>query len=289
MPIAQQSNKTVLSHPSGSTAEVHLYGATLTSWTVNGKERIFVSKKAVLDGSKAIRGGIPLVFPVFGKSKPPHVTSSLPQHGFARISRWKFVNAQEDGQAVTAQFGLDHTMLSAEHRAAWPFDFELVYTVCLHADKLETRLRVRNLGDKAFEFNTLLHTYFSISDASKVKVGGLSNIEYVDKVSQSTKKQEGDVTIPGEVDSVYASVQSKSIEIKDAATAADGSKGILLTRDGVNDIVVWNPWIEKAKGMADFDDEEYVNMICVEAGQVAEFIGLQAGDSWEGGQILSLL
>ncbi|KAF9977303.1 hypothetical protein BGZ73_006452 [Actinomortierella ambigua] len=288
MPIAQQSNKVVLTHPSGASAEVHLYGATLTSWNVHGKERIFVSQKAILDGSKAIRGGIPLVFPVFGKSKPPHVTSSLPQHGFARISRWKFINAQEDGGVVVAQFGLNHTMLSAENRAAWPYDFELIFTVRLHADKLETHLKVHNIGDKPFEFNTLLHTYFSISDASKVQVSGLSGLEYVDKVSQSTKKQEGDVTIPGEVDSVYANVQSQTIEIKDVA-AGDAAKGIRLARDGINDIVVWNPWVEKAKGMADFGDAEYTNMICVEAGQVAEFLGLQAGKAWEGGQILSLL
>ncbi|KAF9168132.1 hypothetical protein DFQ26_001309 [Actinomortierella ambigua] len=275
MPIAQQTNKTVLSHPSGASAEVYLYGATLTSWNVQGKERIFVS--------------IPLVFPVFGKSKPPHVTSSLPQHGFARITLWKVVDTQEDDKAVVAKFGLDHTMLSAEHRAAWPFDFELVFTVRLYADKLETHLKVHNVGDKSFEFNTLLHTYFSITDASKVHVAGLSGLEYVDKVSQSTKTQEGDVTIPGEVDSVYAGVKSQSVEIKDIAAAGDASKGIRLTRDGVSDIVVWNPWIEKAKGMADFGDTEYPHMICVEAGQVAEFLGLQAGKSWEGGQILSLL
>ena len=31
------------------------YGATVTSWSVKGEELIFVSPKAVMDGSKAIR------------------------------------------------------------------------------------------------------------------------------------------------------------------------------------------------------------------------------------------
>lgn len=31
-----------------------LFGATVTSWKVNGKENIFLSKKAVLDGSVAV-------------------------------------------------------------------------------------------------------------------------------------------------------------------------------------------------------------------------------------------
>ncbi|KAF9913391.1 hypothetical protein BX616_010087, partial [Lobosporangium transversale] len=105
MPVSHQSNKATLSHPSGASAEVYLFGATLTSWKVSNKERIFLSAEAVLDESKAIRGGIPLVFPVFGKGKAPHITASLPQHGFARISRWKFVNSSDDDQTVTAQFG----------------------------------------------------------------------------------------------------------------------------------------------------------------------------------------
>jgi glucose-6-phosphate 1-epimerase len=41
---------------------------------VDGKEKLFLSSKAILNGTKAIRGGIPLVFPQFG----PGV---LQQHG----------------------------------------------------------------------------------------------------------------------------------------------------------------------------------------------------------------
>ncbi|KAG0356082.1 hypothetical protein BGZ54_000849 [Gamsiella multidivaricata] len=241
MPVSQQSNKTVLTHPLGASAEVHFFGATLTSWKVASEERIFLSEKAVLDGSKAIRGGIPLVFPVFGKGKAPHVTASLPQHGFARISRWRLVNSSEDAHTVTAQFGLDHNMISEEHRKMWPFDFSLVYTVKLGAETIETHLKIQNTGDQAFDFNTLLHTYFLIPTADiQIQYGG-----------------------------------------------EDG--GVQLHRNGVNDIVVWNPWTEKAAGMADFGDEEYHRMICVEAGQVAEFIALAAGGSWEGSQVLSLL
>ena len=46
--------------------------------------QLFVSKRSVFDGKKAIRGGVPFVFPIFGPS------SVMPQHGFARISRLKF-------------------------------------------------------------------------------------------------------------------------------------------------------------------------------------------------------
>lgn len=58
--------------------------------------------------------------------------------------------------------GLDHSMITEEFRKLWPFDFSLVYTVRLTADNIETGLRVHNIGDRAFDFNTLLHTYFLI-------------------------------------------------------------------------------------------------------------------------------
>lgn len=45
-----------------TTAKIHLHGATVISWRVDGKELLFLSSKALLDGSKPIRGGIPLVF-----------------------------------------------------------------------------------------------------------------------------------------------------------------------------------------------------------------------------------
>ncbi|KAL1476468.1 hypothetical protein MTO96_036473 [Rhipicephalus appendiculatus] len=42
---------------SEATACIHIHGATLISWVFKGKERIFVSDKAIFDNKKAIRGG----------------------------------------------------------------------------------------------------------------------------------------------------------------------------------------------------------------------------------------
>lgn len=32
---------------------------------------------------------------------------------------------------------------------------------------------------------------------------------------------------------------------------------LVVEKEGFSDAVVWNPWVEKAKGMADFGDEEF--------------------------------
>ena len=42
--------------------KVHLFGATVTSWVCSGIEQLFLSSSSKMDGSKAIRGGIPIVF-----------------------------------------------------------------------------------------------------------------------------------------------------------------------------------------------------------------------------------
>lgn len=46
--------------------------------------------------------------------------------------------------------------------------------------------------------------------------------------------------------------------------------------------VVWNPWDKKAKAMADFGDDEYKHMLCVEAAAVEKPITLKPGEEWRG-------
>lgn len=57
-------SKVTATLPTGESVEVMLYGATVISWKTNNKENLFLSESAVLDGTKAVRGGIPVVFPV---------------------------------------------------------------------------------------------------------------------------------------------------------------------------------------------------------------------------------
>ena len=78
--------KSISHSASGASCEIYEWGATVTSFKVaSGRECLFVSRDAKLDGSKAIRGGIPLVFPQFGQPD-----KSMPQHAFLRNNYWKF-------------------------------------------------------------------------------------------------------------------------------------------------------------------------------------------------------
>jgi glucose-6-phosphate 1-epimerase len=56
--------KVVLTHACGSSAEVYLFGACITSWKQpSGDEILYVRPDAVFTGVKPISGGIPHCFP----------------------------------------------------------------------------------------------------------------------------------------------------------------------------------------------------------------------------------
>lgn len=52
--------------------------------------------------------------------------------------------------------------------------------------------------------------------------------------------------------------------------------------------MIWNPWAEFAKEIPDFGDDEFPNMVCVEAGRVAAPIVLLPGTAFEASQILQV-
>lgn len=280
----------------GESVTVHLYGATVTSWKLaNGQEQLFMSEKAHLDSSKPIRGGIPVVFPVFGPPPPNHATSSLPQHGFARNSNWEFLGKssseslgkKDSDESVKLDFGLSHTVLCEEFRKAWPYEFGLVYSVTLTKDGLETSLQVQNKGSQNFDFQVLMHTYLKIDDITQIRIKNLESKTYIDKTRNATTHTETSsaLEINQETDRVYQALDPKIPII--VSSVSDDKPLFSVARKGLNDVVVWNPWAEKVKGMADFGpDDGYKNMICIEAGSVAGWQTLEAGESWEGGQTI---
>lgn len=208
-------------------------------------------------------------------------------------------------------------MLSPEFQSAWAYDFGLVYSVTLTKEGLETSLQVQNKGSQNFDFQVLMHTYFAVEvshvlvyagcgfgrrkiarknetnrvdhqqDISQVRVQGLESKTYVDKTQNASVQTESSpaIAITQETDRVYQSLDPQVPIV--VSSTADNKPLYSITREGLSDVVVWNPWIEKAKGIADFGpDDAYKNMICVEAGSVAGWQTLEAGDSWVGGQTI---
>src|SRR5579864_495667 len=77
--------RAVISTPAAE-AELYLQGAHLAHWTLRGQRPVlFVSPKSLFASGKAIRGGVPIIFPWFGARSDGKLG---PAHGFARTSEW---------------------------------------------------------------------------------------------------------------------------------------------------------------------------------------------------------
>ena len=62
--VQSDGSKVTATLPTGDSVEILLFGASVISWKSSGKENFWLSEKADLEGKKAVRGGVPVVFPV---------------------------------------------------------------------------------------------------------------------------------------------------------------------------------------------------------------------------------
>jgi len=284
MPVQESPGKVSLTHPQGASVEILLFGATITSWkspSVNGsgqsEERLFLSSKAVLDGSKAVRGGIPVVFPCFGPPQhPEHM--KLAQHGFARTSTWRLSKVVMDNEAgVSVKLVLE---TSPEITSVYDKPFELAYVVTLAQHQLSTDLHVTNPGDGTLEFQSLLHTYFK-APAHSLTVGPLQSLRYFDKTTGATKTEtRTSIHVRDVTDCVYADAGGNY-----HLSWPDHS--VTIKARGFKDVVIWNPG-EGGNSMADMEDGGWNNFVCIEPGYVQGFVHLSPGDTWIGQQVITI-
>ncbi len=264
--------KVVLTHASGSSAEVYLHGAHVTSWkNPAGEELFFLSRESQWAAHKPIRGGIPVIFPQFGGRGP------LPQHGLVRTTAWNLIRTEVFVSGIVAvEFEITQ---SAESFALWPHDFVLGLRVFLDENALTVGMKAVNTGDLPFDFQAALHTYFAVADIGKVAIGGLNGATLIDALKDWERWVETREAIrfAGETDRIY-------VDTPDALRLRDEGNGrtIAIEKTDMPEVVVWNPWIEKSQRMADFGDDEYQRMVCIETGTIETRPTLFPDEKWEG-------
>ncbi|KGN53321.1 putative glucose-6-phosphate 1-epimerase [Cucumis sativus] len=260
--------KVVLTSPSGSEADVYLYGGCITSWRLaNGKDLLFVRPDAVFNKKKPISGGIPHCFPQFGPGP-------IQQHGFARNVDWSVFDSEsvEGNPGVTLELKDD-----SYSRSMWDFSFHALYKIILSERSLSTELIIKNTDKKPFSFTTALHTYFNAS-ISGVKVGGLKGCKTLNKDPDPTNPLEGVeerdvVSFPGFVDCVYLDAPGE--------LNLDNGLGdnILISNTNWSDAVLWNPHLQMEACYRDF--------VCVENAKIRK-VQLEPDQSWTATQELRI-
>lgn len=252
--VAGKLDAIELTAPDGAQAIVTLYGAHLVSWkTADGHERMFLSAKSALDGSKAIRGGVPVIFPQFA------ARGTGMRHGFARVLPWRVSETGVDAGASFAVFQLATRDLPQQIASAWPHEFALSLRVAVQANELSMSLEVRNTGAQPFPFAAALHTYHLVDDIAAVQIEGV---------------QPQTLTIDGKRDEVYESIAG-------AVTLRSGLGALKLEQSGFTDAVVWNPGAADTAALPDMEDSEYQRFVCIEPAMLGPKT-LDGGAVWRG-------
>ena len=262
--------RAVISTPAAE-ADVYLQGGHVTHWTPRGQRPVlFVSPKSLFVPGKAIRGGVPVIFPWFGgrsDGKPG------PAHGFARSMEWSLEGTKLSGGNVEITLVLAP---NAATRALGYAGFHLRFRVTVGAE-LKMELETRNDSAEPLKYEEALHTYFAIADIGQASASGLEGTTYIDKTDGFKRKTLGDEPfhITKETDQVHLNSKATCV-VHDPVW----KRRIIVEKSGSDSTVVWNPWVEKTKGMSDMAPDDWKSMICIETANAADnAVTLAAGAS----------
>jgi galactose mutarotase-like enzyme len=140
-------------------------GALVTRMSVGGDELLYLDESTVVDPSKNVRGGIPVLFPTAGKLPGDtypvgRQAYSMPQHGFARRLPWTVRQAEKDLLVV----GLTS---SEETLRSFPWRFDAQLTFSLDGPQLTLDFDVENQDTRPLPVHLGFHPYFLVPQISK--------------------------------------------------------------------------------------------------------------------------
>ena len=256
-----------------ATASLALQGAHLIEWQPAGQAPVlFLSDRSEFAPRKAIRGGVPVIWPWFGprteavSPAPPDAPAS-PSHGFARTSLWQLQFAALSGEDLHLSLTLAPT---SQSRAFGFAGFRVAYQLVI-GRSLSLRLAVANDGPEPLRFEEALHSYLAVSEVEQAHLSGLEQTEYLDKRDvdgdQARRKREGSspLRLTGSTDRVYLATESTC-----TITDPDLGRQLLIEKTGSRNTVVWNPWVELTRDLKDMAPEGWRTLLCVETANVGD-------------------
>jgi glucose-6-phosphate 1-epimerase len=244
-------------------AKIALQGGHIMSWQPKEQQHpiLWLSSNARFQKGRSIRGGVPICWPWFGA----HPTDgTLCPHGFARVIPWQLIEAEPTRHGAT-RLTLQMTE-TAEARRQFSYPYLLNMTMTI-GDTLRIELSTTNKSTHPFLVGEAFHTYFNISDISKITLKGLEDTLFADKIfGYESRMQRGDITFNGEFDRVYLNTTSDAV-IEDTGL----NRKIRIGTSRSQSTIVWTPWADKAEQMADMGaKDEWRTTVCVETGNALE-------------------
>ena len=132
-------------------------GGLPVSFLWHGQEIFYYEDDTILDTSREVRGGIPILFPACGRMKEGQY-GAVPKHGFARGTAWDIVRQSEDTLVLKMED-------SAKTRESFPHGFTFTQTYRVEEDKLTLSQEIKNTGKNDLPFSLGFHPYFKVDPA----------------------------------------------------------------------------------------------------------------------------
>ncbi len=243
----------------GHQGRIYQHGAHLTAFgPEDGEPVLFLSSQSRFESGKAIRGGVPIIAPWFGD----HPTArDAPAHGLVRTRAWEWVGHTATPDQMTA------ALKTVIKPGPW-FDgqLDLAFTAEV-SQSLSLSLSLLNTGSIPVRCEVAFHPYFVVGDSRQIRVTGLQGAFYLDKTRGFARTEEtaDAIQITEETDRLYLDTPAVC-SIEDPVLG----RRIILEKTGSSNTIVWNPWVKRSQQLADFGDDEWTRMICVEQACAAD-------------------
>ncbi|HVH41751.1 MAG TPA: galactose mutarotase, partial [Labilithrix sp.] len=142
-------------------------GGMATRFIVGDRPVFFLDESTLLDRTKNVRGGNPVLFPSPGKLESDRFrreghTGTMGQHGFARNAAWEIAAQSTD----TVELRLRSSESTC---AVYPWDFVATYRYSLRGAALRIEQRFENTGTTPMPFAAGFHPYFQLPQAEKAR------------------------------------------------------------------------------------------------------------------------
>ncbi|TRO30397.1 D-hexose-6-phosphate mutarotase [Pseudomonas putida] len=255
-------------------------GAQVLSYQQVGEPPLlWLSDQAIFRQGKSVRAGVPVCWPWFGNlQRNPQAVQAMyqgtpaPAHGLARTRDWQLLGIEEVGETLRIEFELPE---ARGDLPGWPHDVELKLVVEMGAD-LTLSLTSRNMGNTPVTISQALHSYFAVSDVRQARVEDVDGLGYIETLAGwEQRQQQGALTFAGETDRIYLNTP-QTLSIVDP----HWNRRITLASSGSRSAVIWNPWTERAKDLADMADDGWQRMLCIETANVwDDLVELKPGAS----------
>lgn len=210
-------------------------GGILTRWSVAGRSLLYLDPATLVDPTRNIRGGNPVLFPSPGPLADGRFSyggreGRMPQHGLAR--RFPFTVLEAGSHHALLQLGADERT-----RAEFPWDFELTLRYAIEGATLAIEQTIVNRDEAPLPLAFGFHPYFAVPNADKARVAIPTGATRAwDNAAKRTIELSGPIDLAaGEVD-LHLHDHG---ETEAALVLADGARIVVRASEAFGRWVIW--------------------------------------------------